>query len=67
MEAREQVESTDEPAQLRPLLASAQGHQRRIEGELSAAFKEGDTACAAQLVAALTYYVRLEEAIIAKL
>lgn len=67
MEAREQVEGTDDPAALRPLLASAQEHQRRIEGELSAAFKAGDTARAAGLVAALTYYVRLEEAIVAKL
>ena len=67
MEAREQVERTDDAGELRQLLESAQTQQRRIEEELSAAFKERRHEAAAALVAQLTYFVRLEEAIAAKL
>lgn len=67
MEAREKVESTDDPAELKQLLASAQKQQRQIEGQLSQAFKANELDRAAQLVAQLTYFVRLEEAITAKL
>ncbi|KIY99902.1 putative Co-chaperone protein hscB like protein [Monoraphidium neglectum] len=67
MEARERVEGTSDPSELRELLAANRSDQRRVEGQLSAAFGAGDTARAAALVAQLTYYVRLEEAIVAKL
>ena len=67
MEARERVEAADGPSELRPLLSSTQQRQRRLEAELSAAFKSGNAARAAALVAQLTYYVRLEEAITQKL
>jgi hypothetical protein len=67
LEAREEVESTDDPARLKPLLAAAQAQEARAVGELSAAFKARDLGRAAALVAQLTYIVRLEEAITAKL
>lgn len=67
MEARERVEASADAAELAALRESARARQRGVEAELSAAFKAGDYAEAAALVARLTYYVRLEEAITAKL
>ncbi len=67
MEAREAIESTDDPQRLHPLLADAQARQRALEARLSDAFKRRDLRAAAALVAQLTYFVRLEEAIVAKL
>ncbi|KAI8467380.1 MAG: hypothetical protein J3K34DRAFT_523776 [Monoraphidium minutum] len=67
MEAREEVEATDDPHALESLLRSCQASQRRLEGELSGAFKARENGRAAALVAQLTYYVRLEEAIVAKI
>jgi DnaJ-domain-containing protein 1 len=67
MEAREQIESTDDPAQLQALRASTQAQAARVVRELSVAFKSRELQRAAALVAQLTYIVRLEEAITAKL
>ncbi|GBF88744.1 iron-sulfur cluster co-chaperone mitochondrial [Raphidocelis subcapitata] len=67
MEAREQVEATDDPRELAPLLDSARARQSALEARLSEAFRARDTGAAAALVAQLTYYVRLEEAITAKM
>jgi hypothetical protein len=67
MEAREQVEGTDDPAVLNRLLLGAQAQQRRLEAELAAAFEGKELQRAAGLVAQLTYFVRLEEAIVHKM
>lgn len=67
MEARERVECTEDPAELKALRAETQARQREVEGQLSAAFTSGELAAAATLVAQLTYYVKLEEAIVEKL
>jgi molecular chaperone HscB len=67
MEAREAVEEAAGPQELRRLLAAARADQAEVERELSAAFKAGDLAAAARLVARLTYHVRLEESIIERL
>jgi len=67
MEARERVDGTDDPQELQRLLTSTQAQQRRVEGQLSAAFGAGRLERAASLVTELTYFVRLEEAIVEKM
>ena len=67
MEAREEVEAADGAEQLGKLLSGVQERQRSLEARLSDAFKRRDLSGAAGLVAQLTYFVRLEEAIVAKM
>jgi hypothetical protein len=67
MEARERVEATDDPRELAALRDSARRQQSAVQARLSEAFRARDLDGAAALVAQLTYYVRLEEAITAKM
>ncbi|KAF8065471.1 hypothetical protein HT031_003072 [Scenedesmus sp. PABB004] len=67
MEAREEVEGEADQEALVRLHATNRARQAALCGELSAAFSAGEAERARQLVAQLSYWVRLEEAIAAKL
>ncbi|GFH07090.1 putative Co-chaperone protein hscB like protein [Haematococcus lacustris] len=67
LEAREEVDSTEDSSQLRALLAGNRDKQARVVAQLSAAFKAAALKEAASLTTQLTYLVRLEEDIVAKL
>eukprot|EP00878_Enallax_costatus_P021494 GHUV01022755.1.p1 GENE.GHUV01022755.1~~GHUV01022755.1.p1 ORF type:complete len:203 (+),score=44.43 GHUV01022755.1:693-1301(+) len=67
MEARELVDQEDDQERLVELHSSNQKRQAALCAELSEAFRRGDQEAAKQLVAQLSYWVRLEEAICEKL
>lgn len=67
MEAREQVEESNDPATLQQLLYSNKERQQRLVKALSKAFKEDDIKEASSLTHQLTYLVRLEKEILKKL
>eukprot|EP00882_Tetradesmus_deserticola_P016755 GHRQ01017913.1.p1 GENE.GHRQ01017913.1~~GHRQ01017913.1.p1 ORF type:complete len:252 (+),score=90.48 GHRQ01017913.1:801-1556(+) len=67
MEAREQVEQENDQEQLLKLHNANKQRQTALCKELGSAFACGDIAGARQLVAQLSYWVRLEEAIADKL
>ncbi|KAG2445892.1 hypothetical protein HXX76_000496 [Chlamydomonas incerta] len=67
LEAREEVEGTDDPAALSQLLAHNRQQQAGLVGRLSAAFRSGDTGAAVSLTHQLQYVARLEQEIVKKL
>lgn len=67
LEAREQVESTDDPQELKALLKENQERQAVTVRALSAAFREGTVEDAKKEVTQLTYLVRLQQEIMHKL
>lgn len=67
MEERELVDQEDDQERLVKLHTANKQRQAKLCQELSTAFKRGDVAEAKQLVAQLSYWVRLEEAICEKL
>lgn len=67
MEAREEIEQTDDQEQLVKLHTTNKERQATLCGQLSQAFKRNDMESARQLVAHLSYWARLEEAIQEKL
>jgi DnaJ-domain-containing protein 1 len=67
MEAREEVEDTDDQEALVRLHSTNRARQAELCTQLSAALGSQEWECARQLVAQLSYWVRLEEAIAAKL
>jgi molecular chaperone HscB len=67
MEAREEVEAEDNQEQLVKLHSANKQRAAGVCQELSKAFVAGDLDAARQLTAQLSYWVRLEEAIAAKL
>lgn len=67
MEAREEVEGTNDQGQLVDMHKDNKQRQAALCAELSKAFGAGDWELARRLVAQLSYWVRLEEAIAAKL
>ncbi|WIA16643.1 hypothetical protein OEZ85_013306 [Tetradesmus obliquus] len=67
MEAREQVEQEHDQEQLVKLHSDNKARQATLCKQLGGAFGRGDIEAARQLVAQLSYWVRLEEAICDKL
>ncbi len=67
MEAREEVDDTDDPGRLAQLLARNRAKQEGLVGRLSAAFKAGDMAAAVGLTHQLQYVAKLEQEIVKKL
>ncbi|PNH09450.1 hypothetical protein TSOC_003934 [Tetrabaena socialis] len=67
LEAREEVEATDDPAVLSALLAANRQQQEGVVAELSAAFRSGDLAAAVGWTHKLQYVARLEQEIVRKL
>lgn len=67
MEAREEVEAEQDQERLVKLHTSNKQREAAVCQELSQAFAAGDLERARQLTAQLSYWVRLEEAIAAKL
>jgi len=67
LEAREEVEATDDPAALRGLLEANKRAQAEVVRRLSAAFAADDVPRAAALTTQLTYLARLEHSILEKL
>lgn len=67
MDAREQVDQEDDQERLVKLHTANKQRQATLCAELSDAFRKGDIEAAKQLVAQLSYWVRLEEAICEKL
>lgn len=67
MEAREEVEQEEDQQRLVQLHAANKQRQVTLCKQLSQAFKRGDMDSARQLVAQLSYWARLEEAICQKL
>ncbi|GLC43808.1 hypothetical protein PLESTB_000910100 [Pleodorina starrii] len=67
LEAREEVEGTDDPATLSALLARNRQQQERLVAALSAAFRSGDTRGAVALTHQLQYVTKLEQEIVKKL
>jgi molecular chaperone HscB len=67
MEAREEVDSTDDPAILSALLARNRQKQEDLVQALSAAFRSDDTRAAVALTNQLQYLAKLEHEIVKKL
>lgn len=67
MEAREEVEETDDPHRLKQMLDTNRTSQAGLDAQLAAAFKRNDLQAAAQLAHKLTYLVKLEQEIVNKL
>lgn len=67
LEAREQVEETDDPAVLSEILSRNRRQQADVVSRLSAAFAADDTVQAASCTTQLTYLVRLEQELLKKL
>lgn len=67
MEARELVDQEDDQERLVKLHSANKQRQAAIVSQLSQAFAARDAEAAKQLVAQLSYWVRLEEAICEKL
>lgn len=67
MEARELVDQEDDQGRLVKLHSTNKQRQAALCAELSIAFEKGAIEVAKQLVAQLSYWVRLEEAICEKL
>ena len=67
LEAREEVEGTDDPAALAQLLAHNRRQQEGLVGRLSAAFRAGDMGAAVSLTHQLQYVAKLEQEIVKKL
>jgi DnaJ-domain-containing protein 1 len=67
MEAREEVEQEQDQEQLVKLHTENKQRQATLCKQLAGAFARGDIDGARQLVAQLSYWVRLEEAICDKL
>ncbi|KAG2451568.1 hypothetical protein HYH02_004166 [Chlamydomonas schloesseri] len=67
LEAREEVESTDDPVALSQLLARNRKQQEGLVARLSAAFRSGDMAAAVSLTHQLQYVAKLEQEIVKKL
>jgi hypothetical protein len=67
MEAREEVDETEDPQRLRQLLDANHKRQRALVADLSAAFRLGDDEAALDLTNQLTYLARIEQAILHKL
>lgn len=66
MEAREEVESTNDPDKLHQLLTSNRTQQQALVVRLREAFKQADLQQAAELTTQLTYLDRLQQAILLK-
>ncbi|KXZ55931.1 hypothetical protein GPECTOR_2g1482 [Gonium pectorale] len=67
LEAREQVEETDDPAQLSALLARNRAQQEGLVAGLSAAFRADDLRQAVGLTHQLQYLAKLEAEIVHKM
>ncbi|GLI59059.1 hypothetical protein VaNZ11_000889 [Volvox africanus] len=67
MEAREEVEDTDDPTALSALLVRNRQQQAGLVAELSAAFRADDMKAAVALTNQLQYVAKLEQEIIKKL
>lgn len=67
MEAREEVEAEEDQERLVKMHTSNKQREAGVCQQLSKAFAAGDLELARQLTAQLSYWVRLEEAIAAKL
>ena len=67
MEAREEVEATDDVDVLRGILAGVRAREAALVAKLSAAFRGGDLPEAARLTAHLSYLSRLDQAVTHKL
>ncbi len=67
MEAREAVEEADSPARLSHLLAENRAREEGLVAELASAFQSGQLDAAAELAVQLTYIMRIQEAIKAKM
>lgn len=67
MEAREEVEAEEDQERLVKMHTANKQRAAAVCEELSKAFAAGDIDAARQLTAQLSYWVRLEEAIAAKL
>jgi molecular chaperone HscB len=66
LEAREEVEATDDPKRLKALLSANRGKQQALVAQLSQAFARGDLSAAAGLTTQLTYLAKLEHEIVDK-
>ena len=67
MEAREEVEETDDQEQLIRILKHNKVREAALIEQLSEAFRKGDVDAAVDLTTRLTYWVRLEQRIQQKL
>jgi DnaJ-domain-containing protein 1 len=67
MEAREEVDETDDQEQLIRILKANKEREAALVERLSQAFKKGDLDAAVDLTTRLTYWVRLEQSIQQKL
>ena len=67
MEAREEVEETDDPAKLSTLLARNRTQQAGLVAALSTAFRSGDMRAAVGLTNQLQYVAKLDQEIVKKL
>ncbi|EFJ50682.1 hypothetical protein VOLCADRAFT_88456 [Volvox carteri f. nagariensis] len=67
MEAREEVENTDDPAALSALLGHNRKQQEKLVSALSAAFRADDMEAAVTLTNKLQYVAKLEQEIVKKL
>jgi hypothetical protein len=67
MEAREEVEAEEDQERLVQMHTANKQREAATCQQLSKAFAAGDLEAARQLTAQLSYWVRLEEAIAAKL
>jgi DnaJ-domain-containing protein 1 len=67
MEAREEVEGTDDPESLQRLSVANQRRQDALVQQIAGAFREGADQQAAALTQQLTYLVRIQQAIMHKL
>lgn len=67
LEAREEVEATEDPERLLEILAGNRKQQAAVVRDISAAFREGALHAAADATTKLTYLVRLEQEVVAKM
>lgn len=67
MDAREQVESSDDKEELLRLKARVEEHMERCMEEIKKAFGSHDVEKAIEAVTVLTYMNRIEEAIVDKI
>ena len=66
LEAREEVEETDDPKRLHALLSANRERQQALVAQLSRAFAGGDLRAAGGLTTQLTYLFKLEQEIVNK-
>ena len=67
MEAREEVDDTDDVNVLKGMKRKCEERAKKVEEELGKAFRKEKYEAAAELVTRLRYLVRIEEAIVHKL